>query len=80
MVREIKVDESYQTTKVFDEMKVGDISKVPYDKNRHTGIKSEASRRNRDARLIKKLKNKMDIRFRVSSVEYPGYSTIMRVK
>lgn len=80
MVKEIKVDANYQTTKVFDEMRVGDVCKVPFDKSRHTGIKMEASRRNRDARLIKKLKNKMDIRFRVSSVEYPGYSTIMRVK
>lgn len=80
MIKEVIVDDNYQTTKVFDEMKVGDICKVPYERSRHNYIKSEASRRNRDARLIKKLKNKMDIRFRVSSVEYPGYSTIMRVK
>lgn len=32
--------------KLFDKMKVGDIYKVPYNKSRHVGIKSEAARRN----------------------------------
>ena len=32
MVREITVDENYQTVRLFDEMKKGDIYKVPYDK------------------------------------------------
>ena len=54
MEKEIVVDESYQTRKLFDKMRVGDIYKVPYDKSRHTGIKSEAALRNRDARLTKK--------------------------
>ena len=31
MVKEIVIDESYQTTKVFDAMKVGDIYNIPYD-------------------------------------------------
>ena len=56
MVREITVDENYQTVRLFDEMKKGDIYKVPYDKKRHNGIKLEASRRNRDLRLIGTLK------------------------
>ena len=80
MIREIKIDESYQTTKVFDSMKVGDMVKIPYDKKRHIGIKSEQVRRNRDARLLKKLNGKMDIMYRVSEKEYPGFTTIMRVK
>ena len=29
MVREITVDENYQTVRLFDEMKKGDIYKVP---------------------------------------------------
>lgn len=56
MVKEIVIDESYQTTKVFDAMKVGDIYNIPYDESRHIGIKSEAARRNREARLTNKLK------------------------
>ena len=52
MVKEIEVNESYQTVRLFDVMKKGDIYKVPYDKKRHNGIKLEASRRNRDLRLI----------------------------
>lgn len=36
MVREITVDENYRTVRLFDEMKKGDIYKVPYDKKRHT--------------------------------------------
>ena len=35
MVKEIVIDESYQTTKVFDAMKVGDIYNIPYDESRH---------------------------------------------
>lgn len=42
MEKEIVVDESYQTSKLFDKMKVGDIYKVPYNKSRHVGIKSES--------------------------------------
>ena len=80
MIREIKIDENYQTVRVFDSMKVGDIVKVPYSESRHHGIKTEQTRRNNKARLVKKSKSKMDIMFRVSKVEYPGYSTIMRVK
>ena len=53
MVKEITVDENYQTVRLFDAMKKGDIYKVPYDKKRHNGIKLEASRRNRDLRLFK---------------------------
>lgn len=47
MEKEIVIDESYQTTKLFDKIRVGDIFKVPFDKSRHAGIKSEAARRNR---------------------------------
>lgn len=80
MEKEIVVDESYQTRKLFDKMKVGDIYKVPYDKSRHTGIKSESARRNRDARLTKKLKSKIDLMFRVSKTANPGYTSIIRLK
>lgn len=80
MVREIIVDENYQTVRLFDAMKKGDIYKVPYDKKRHNGIKLEASRRNRDLRLIGILKNKMDVKYRVSATEYPGFSAIICLK
>lgn len=80
MEKEITIDENYQTTRLFDNIKVGDIFKVPFDKSRHTGIKSEAARRNRDARLTKELMGKMDIKFRVSETEYPGFTSIMRLK
>lgn len=75
-----RVNESYQTVRLFDVMKKGDIYKVPYDKKRHNGIKLEASRRNRDLRLIGVLKNKMDVKFRVSATEYPGFSAIICLK
>jgi len=80
MVKEIVIDESYQTTKVFDAMKVGDIYNIPYDKSRHIGIKSEAARRNREARLTNKLKAKIDLMFRVSKTEYTGYTSVIRLK
>lgn len=80
MVKEIVIDESYQTTKVFDAMKVGDIYNIPYDKSRHIGIKSEAARRNREARLTNKLKAKIDLMFRVSKIEYTGYTSVIRLK
>lgn len=80
MVKEIVIDESYKTVNLFDSMKVGDIYKVPYDKSRHTGIKSEAARRNRDARLRKELKSKIDLKYRVSEAEHPGYTSIIRLK
>ena len=75
MIREIVIDENYQTVRLFDSIEKGDIYKVPYDKKRHNGIKLEASRRNRDLRLMGKLKNKMDVKYRVSATEYPGYTS-----
>lgn len=80
MEKEIVVDEKYQTSKLFDKMKIGDIYKVPYDKSRHVGIKSEAARRNRDARLTNKLKSNIDLMFRVSETVNPGYTSIIRLK
>lgn len=80
MITEITIDESYHTTRLFDGMKTGDIYKVPFDRSRHNGIKMEASRRNRDARLTGVLQGKLDIMFRVSETESPGYSTIIRLK
>lgn len=80
MEKEIVVDESYQTSKLFDKMKVGDIYKVPYNKSRHVGIKAEAVRRNRDARLTNKLKSNIDLMFRVSETANPGYTSIIRLK
>ena len=47
MVKEITVDENYQTVKLFDAMKKGDIYKVTYDKKRPNGIQLEASRQKR---------------------------------
>lgn len=80
MIKEIVVDESYHTTRLFDCMKMGDIYKVPFDKSRHNGIKMEALRRNRDARLTGRLRGRLDIMFRVSATESPGYTTIIRLK
>ena len=80
MIREIVIDENYQTVRLFDSIEKGDIYKVPYDKKRHNGIKLEASRRNRDLLLMGKLKNKMDVKYRVSAIEYPGYTSIMCIK
>lgn len=80
MEKEIVVDEKYQTTKLFDMMKVGIIYKVPFEESRHNGIKSEAVRRNREARLVNKLKANIDLMFRVSRTAYPGYTSIIRLK
>ena len=80
MDKEIIIDENYKTTSLFDRMKVGDIYKVPYDPSRHNGIKSEASRRNKYARLSNELKGIQDIKFRVSEAVYPGFTSIIRIK
>lgn len=80
MIKEIVIDESYKTVDLFDSIKVGDIYKVPYDDSRHRGIKMEAARRNRDARLEKRLKAKMDLMYRVSKIEYPGFTSVIRLK
>lgn len=80
MEKEIVINESYQTTKLFDSMKIGDIIKVPFDRSRHSGIKTEAARRNRDARLTKELRGRLDIKYRVSEIEHPGFTSIIRLK
>lgn len=80
MEKVIEVKDGFTITGMFDRMQIGDIYKIPYNKSRHSGIKSEAARRNRDARLIKELQNRMDLRFRVSEVEYPGYTSVIRLK
>lgn len=74
------IDESYRTATLFDSMKKGDIYMVPYDKSRHSGIKTEAARRNREGRLTGTLKSKIDLMFRVSEAEHPGYTTVIRLK
>ncbi|WP_106827694.1 hypothetical protein [Parabacteroides pacaensis] len=80
MEKIIEIKEGFTITEMFDRMKVGDLFKIPYDKSRHSGIKSEAARRNRDARLTKELKSKMDLKFRVSEIEHPGYTSVIRIK
>lgn len=78
-IKEIEINESYQTVKVFDSMKVGEMVKVPYSPKRHSGIIRERSRRNEKARLLKKTAG-LEKAFAVSEKEYPGYTTIMRLK
>jgi len=80
MVKEITISDSFKITSLFDNLKIGETAKVPFDKSRHSGIKSEAARRNRDARLTKLLKSKIDLMFRVSETEYPGYTSVIRLK
>lgn len=80
MIRTYEIDENYKTVRVFDEIEQGDIALIPFNKNRHLGIRSEAGRRNRDLRLIGVLKNKMDVKYRVSSTEYPGYTAVFCIK
>lgn len=80
MIREIAVDEHYTHVGVFDQMKRGDVVKVPYEKKRYSAIRAEKSRRNREARLTGELMNNMDLKFRVSATENPGYITIFRIK
>lgn len=80
MIKEIVIDENYSHVGLFDSMKKGDIYKVPYEKNRCSGIRAEAVRRNRDGRLLGNLKSAMDLKFRVSSKEFPGYISIIRLK
>ncbi|WP_071146718.1 hypothetical protein [Bacteroides ihuae] len=80
MEKVIEITDEYTTVGIFNQMRVGDLLKVPYDDSRYSGIKSEAARRNRDARLKKELKNKLDIKYRVSRVEHPGYISIIKLK
>lgn len=80
MEKVIELTEGCTITGIFDQMKVGDLFKIPFDESRYTGIKSEAARRNRDARLTKELKSGLDIKYRVSKVEHPGFTSVIRIK
>ena len=80
MIKEIVIDENYTSVGLFGQMKPGDIFKVPFDSSRHCAILSEASRQNRYARIRGELKSKIDMKFRVSSRENPGFTTIIRLK
>lgn len=77
---EIKIDENYRCVKLFESIKKGEVYLIPFEQSRHNGIKTEAVRQNREARLKKELKGKMDIKYRVSYVEYPGYTALIRIK
>ena len=80
MEKIIEITEDDTTTGGFDRMEVGDVVKIPYEKSRHNGVRTEASRRNRYARLTKELQGRMDLKFRVSEVVCPGYTTVLRIK
>lgn len=80
MIRTYEIDENYKTVKVFDEIEKGDVALIPFDKKRHLGLRLEACRRNKDLRLIGVLKSKMDVRYRVSYKEYPGFSAVFCIK
>lgn len=80
MIKEIMIDENYTHVGLFDSMKKGDVYKVPFEKKRYNGIRAEASRRNRTGRLLGELKTAMDVKFRVSATEYPGYISIICIK
>ena len=80
MIRTYKIDENYQTVRVFDEIKKGDISLVPFNEKRHSGIRAESRRRNKDLRLVGFLKHKRDAKYRVSKTDYPGYSAVYCIK
>ena len=80
MVKEIIIDENYSHVGLFAQMKKGDVFKVPFEKKRYNALRVEKTRQNQRARLTGELKNGMDVKFRVSATEYPGYITIFRVK
>ena len=80
MIKEIVIDKNYTSTGLFRQMKPGDIFKVPFEPSRHCTLQSEASRQNRYARLTGELQSKLDLKFRVSETEYPGFTTIIRLK
>lgn len=80
MIKEVEINESFQPTRVFDGLEVGDMIKIPYEEGRHASLRSIASRKNRDERLMKNLKGKMDRMYCVSKEEFPGYTTIMKIK
>lgn len=80
MIKEIVIDENYSHVKLFAQMKKGDVYKVPFDQKRYNALRTEKTRQNQKARLTGELKNGMDVKFRVSATEYPGYITIFRIK
>lgn len=80
MIKEIVIDKNYTSIGLFRQMKPGDIFKVPFEPSRHCTLQSEASRQNRYARLTGELQSKLDLKFRVSETEYPGFTTIIRLK
>lgn len=80
MIKEITIDENYTSVGLFGQMNPGDIFKVPYEPSRHCTLQCEASRQNRYARIAGELKSKLDLKFRVSETENPGFTTIIRLK
>lgn len=80
MEKVIEIDKNYRTVDVFEKMKVGDIYHIPYDASRSNGIKSEAARKNRDARLRNELKSEIDLKYRVFHHYKAGYTSIIRIK
>lgn len=80
MIKEIVIDENYSHVGLFEQMKKGDIFKVPFEKKRYNALRTEKTRQNQKARLTGELKNEMDVKFRISSTVNPGYITICRIK
>ena len=62
----------------FRKLKVGKTKDFPFTS--YTGIRSEATRQNKEARLLKKISDD-EVAFRVSiSKKKEGFCTVIRVK
>lgn len=80
MEKVIEFTDEVKTVELFNQMKVGVIYRTPFAENRFNGIKSEASRRNKEARIAGKLKSQMDLMYRISTIHPRGYISIIKLK
>lgn len=42
MIKEVLINDDYRVVDIFDNIKVGDIYKVPYDESRYNSIRLKA--------------------------------------
>lgn len=74
------VSDSLTIKELFDSIPVGWTWCVSYDSRKTASMRTEAARRNREARLTGELKTKLDIKYRVSASSYPGQTALIRLK
>lgn len=80
MEKVIKFKDGYTIERMFEDMGIGDIVKVPYEKSKHSAIKAEQARQHKYAKNRGVKITSLDPMFRVSGRENKGFTTVIRIK